>query len=310
MLSRSLYSSLPPSRSASGCSPSTKPSISTRGRSKPSARRLTGAKALQGSSASSPSTITPPTATTENSFQFQPIRIYPAQMKLLLAFTPSHFPLPVGLGPAAFTSPKSSQTHDELFTLPPPPSPASIFENTKTATMSPSTGYDQPPLPSSSRGSVISDHLHLMSCFSRPSLSHHLGDEAPVSSRNALLSEFDGDTFLTRSLASASVKTRLGMENDWETVLSKLSSSSLPKFGKQVELKDAESKIDVDNAVMDLNAMLSKMEMTGRGRKKRTLDEGWVNMDSVKRKRQKKMSKHKYKKRRKATRAQRKRLGK
>jgi len=101
------------------------------------------------------------------------------------------------------------------------------------------------------------------------------------------------------------------------------------------------SQADLDSAVEDLDALLERMEMdearsrpslrmrrrdvarrsVAFHRQGRLVDirlarrslgehEEMVEMDSVKRKRKKKISKHKYKKRRKATRAERKKLGK
>jgi hypothetical protein len=81
-------------------------------------------------------------------------------------------------------------------------------------------------------------------------------------------------------------------------------------------------KAKMDDVLQGVEALLGRLSITEQGRSVGAsagpmsgetdmgLGEDVIEMDSVKRKRKKKISKHKYKKRRKATRAQRKRLGK
>ena len=106
---------------------------------------------------------------------------------------------------------------------------------------------------------------------------------------------------LSRVLAHASVSSRLSAEKSWDSVLDHLSGAATSQA--TVEAQTA----GVDAAVDGLNALLGQIAIRAKGEKRRARwaarvmakSQGAVEMDSVKRKRQKKISKHKYKKRRK-----------
>ncbi|WVQ71377.1 hypothetical protein IAR50_000907 [Cryptococcus sp. DSM 104548] len=109
--------------------------------------------------------------------------------------------------------------------------------------------------------------------------------------------QMDGGS-ITAFLESRSKDLARVNESEWNKVMAMMDGKLLSEQKvEKVEKKD----ISLDEVVGDLEGILAKMEMG---------EADQVNMDSVKRKRRKKISKHKHKKRRKATRALRKRLGK
>ena len=94
---------------------------------------------------------------------------------------------------------------------------------------------------------------------------------------------------LARLLGRAGVSYRLSASTEWERTLTRLGERKLP----------AESREDVQSAVEDLHVALGRMGIAEAHRGEE--DSQGMRLDSVKRKRRKKMSKHKYKKRRKVS---------
>ena len=102
-------------------------------------------------------------------------------------------------------------------------------------------------------------------------------------------------------IAAAGVKWSLTPELEWEKTLARLSTpaSSITESERasrsevqaqdHIEASANESKASVNDAVTGLEALLDKLNMSQ------------VDMTSVKRKRKQKISKHKYKKRRKVS---------
>jgi hypothetical protein len=166
---------------------------------------------------------------------------------------------------------------DTLFTPPPRPS----------------------PVPELSRASdnVLGDHQSVLSALSHPVNVHHLGQT--TSMHPNLQSEVEGDTVLARMIAEAGVKWRLTPELEWERTLAQLSKPAVEvspnairtevQAQDNVEASTKASQASVDDAVNGLEALLDKLNMSQ------------VDMTSVKRKRKQKISKHKYKKRRKVS---------
>jgi len=138
-----------------------------------------------------------------------------------------------------------------------------------------------------------------------------------------------------RVLAEADVKHQLSAEWAFESTLAKLGDKSAKKEESGVVVDTQAGKEDMEAALKGLDGVLERLDLgmaVGSGRSKDLGGKGMqievkviriggnggeievedmgVMLDSVKRKRKKKISKHKYKKRRKETRAQRKRLGK
>ncbi|GHJ90399.1 hypothetical protein NliqN6_6801 [Naganishia liquefaciens] len=131
-------------------------------------------------------------------------------------------------------------------------------------------------------------------------------------------------------------------DNAWETVLQKMHAvqATTTTSTTTTTTRGESSETDITTAVTAVESLLSRLGLGSHGGKSSSFRRGtstrrlgrlstrgakgarmsaigrdvaWeemVWMDSVKRKRQKKISKHKYKKRRKATRAERKKLGK
>lgn len=300
---RRLYSSACSSARASrSAEASTSSSAGSRGRVKPSwnlgARVSSRTKQAQGE--------TPKRAKgkdvgvqASNGEKFQPIRLYPEQLSLHRAFTPPHLPLPVNMGTLQYKTASKSvvPAGAELFKRPPPPSPVE-FLSTPPPAPSTSSSMSSSSLPPS----AMTDHLTVISSLAHPSLTHHLGPFSPFSSEASLRAmALEPELHLSRVLAHASVSSRLSAEKSWESVLDHLSGSAASQAA--VEAQTA----GVDAAVDGLNALLGQIEIKAKGERRRARwaarviakREGRVQMDSVKRKRQKKISKHKYKKRRK-----------
>ncbi|KAL7422111.1 hypothetical protein Q5752_002754 [Cryptotrichosporon argae] len=139
--------------------------------------------------------------------------------------------------------------------------------------------------------SVAAEHSAVLSALSHPALTHHLGAPSPFAAPAALDALAEAETFdpsarLTRLLADAQAK--------WSVGPSAADAAPTPAAPATA----AETQAELDAAVGALEAVMAR------------LGDAHIEMDSVKRKRKKKINKHKYKKRRKATRAERKRLGK
>lgn len=166
---------------------------------------------------------------------------------------------------------------------------------------------------------ALGDHEAVVSALRHPSHAHHLGEVGTAHQIKKPDADED-DAVLARTLAEAGVRWRLSNETVWEEVLGKLSgvgekedaamenaseivvkselasSSSaitpLRQSGQAVKANATQNKGSVDEAVAGLNDLLAKLDME---------DKDVVQMDSVKRKRKKKISKHKYQKRRKVS---------
>jgi hypothetical protein len=200
---------------------------------------------------------------------FQPVTLYPFQAGLHISLTPRHMPLPVHLGTKPYLEPKSGSEAratgtDTLFQRPATPSP---LEGVELSGPSP-----------------LGQHLSLTKALSHPSLAHHLGRPVPKSSLRAL--DVDSDLRVEEILDTAATAHAEAAEDAWNAVLSKLG----------IQLAEtticATEQANIDSAIADLNGLLARLEST---------DGDAVHMDSVQRKRKKKMNKHKFKKRRKVS---------
>jgi hypothetical protein len=165
----------------------------------------------------------------------------------------------------------------------------------------------------------LGDHLQVTSSLSHPSLQHYLGDVSPFRTPSSAVEGnadgalFDDEAFLPRTLAEAGVRNRLAGEWAWQETLAHLSGSSSTRLPggaasiAEVSQQAAQGREEVEAAVADLAGLLERLDTPARGRKRLSvatrsgmgMGEEVVRMDSVKRKRKKKISKHKYKKRRK-----------
>ena len=214
---------------------------------------------------------------------FTPVHLYPVQAALHLSFTPPHLPLPINLGARMYTTtPSSSDTFnpDNLFKAPPRPSPVpELIRKSENA---------------------LGDHQSVISALSHPVNIHHLGNTSASTLPN-LRSEIEGDTVLARMIAAAGVKWSLTPELEWEKTLGRLSNPSQVDVSNSttsrtdvqsqetVEASAKANEASVVDAVTGLEALLDKLNLSQ------------VDMTSVKRKRKQKISKHKYKKRRKVS---------
>jgi hypothetical protein len=223
---------------------------------------------------------------------FTPVHLYPVQAALHLSFNPPHMPMPANLGARMYTTaPSSDQSPfniDSLFASPrrPSPVPELLMES----------------------DNVLGDHQSVLSALSHPVNIHHLGASSG-SLPPSLRTEGEGDTVLARMMAEAGVKWRLSPEAEWEKTLSRLSkahasatakadaskselSETRTEIQSQDELKASATKKEasVNDAVTGLEALLDKLDLGLQ-----------IDMTSVKRKRKQKISKHKYKKRRKVS---------
>ncbi|WWC85225.1 uncharacterized protein L201_000084 [Kwoniella dendrophila CBS 6074] len=253
--------------------------------------------------------------------EFKPIHLYPEQFKLHYTFTNPNYPLPLNLGTSIYTLPRKTPSSklnvEDIFDKPLPPNPVNALKR------------------KSKVQNGLNDHMRVLSNLSHPSLLHHLGGHIDPWSTSPLSSnlQYDNELNLSNQLSNKLNEMKETNDNSWNQVLAKLE-------GKQMKEIKHESKMDVEKVekkdanlseVVDgLNSVLSKLGLSSsssctttsnsRGRKNVSvlcqeeeidlLGEQGIFLDSVKRKRKKKISKHKYKKRRKATRALRKRLGK
>jgi hypothetical protein len=111
---------------------------------------------------------------------------------------------------------------------------------------------------------------------------------------------------LSRHLAELSMKNRLEVEASWQDVLTRLGDRPVDTVtaGGRV---NTDERLDMENAVGELNALLTRLDRRKTRRSpgrmvEVTGPEGEVEvvwMDSTRRKRRKKITKHKYRKRRK-----------
>lgn len=140
--------------------------------------------------------------------------------------------------------------------------------------------------PSSEGMSALTEHLRVVS--SQPVLSdaemeHQLFGTPEM--------EFSSITALLEN-KSASLKTR--NEHEWQDVLAMMEGKAHGKIGTAGEKENVQmgsKDADLNQVVGELAGVLARLEMDGED----------VSMDSVKRKRRKKISKHKHKKRRKVS---------
>ncbi|KAK8870018.1 hypothetical protein IAR55_000588 [Kwoniella newhampshirensis] len=258
--------------------------------------------------------FTHPTPALNHVNEFRPIQLYPEQFKLHTTFTHPAHPLPLNLGTHIYTTPRQPSTTpiaEDLFSPPPPPNPARSLIT-----------------PSRATANGLSDHFKVVTTLSHPSLVQHLGGFEPSlyfgGAAEGQELEFGG---ITGTLGYKSAELKEQNEKDWQAILTQFSPkpSSASTTTTTTAAKEAESDAELSEVVNSLNAMLSNLGMSSaRGRRANVvrslnsqmmeedlgLGEETMQMDSTKRKRKKKISKHKYKKRRKATRALRKRLGK
>lgn len=306
MILRRFGLTLPTRRSASSlsASPSTpshprKPYLSTRGRLKPlrgvsvgtrlSAARLSRSsgddKGKEGTDLRQTRGRRKPTFSRtiiqhpeQAQYSFEPVRLYPVQVALHIALNPPHMPLPVHLGTTHYQSTHAPVSTSDPFTKP------HISESTMSAqlaSMEPSTsGYRE--------------HLNVLDALP-PHLTPLPSDESP-----SFRSESDFPADLARTLAEAGVRNRVTSEYDWARVLTHL--------GENSSIAVSDSRGEIDEAVASLQTLLSRLNTKGRCGRSRMIavvgpegEEEWVRMDSTQRKRRKKITKHKYKKRRKVS---------
>ncbi|EJT47012.1 hypothetical protein A1Q1_04255 [Trichosporon asahii var. asahii CBS 2479] len=181
-----------------------------------------------------------------------------------------HMPLPVPLGVSHYAK-----------KLPEAP----LFE-------APKLGNPLAELPKTS--SMVGDHLAVTSALAHPALSSNLGSFAPRS----FVVDVNADAHVASDLEKAAEAVKTQADFEWELIMSNLGAGS--RRVAEVEKVDEAAMKD---ALAGLDGLLARMSVE-------TEQDFEVSMDSVRRKRQKKMSKHKHKKRRKANRAERKRLRK
>ena len=150
--------------------------------------------------------------------------------------------------------------------------------------------------------SAMRDHLKVTSAFSHPALWTSLYGPERQGWRGARFSnEEDGEVFLARAMGEAGVRSRLGGEKEWNDVLARLGDGSSKTEVAEIlegsrpvsaflQPVSGQAQADVQGAVDGLQALLGRLDV---------VENDEVRMDSVKRKRKKKISKHKYRKRRK-----------
>lgn len=206
---------------------------------------------------------------------FQPVSLYPSHAGLHLSLTPSHMPLPLNLGVKGYLAPAEAGSLTSLFEGPSKPAPSKA-------------------LPAVTASSTLGEHISLSRAFAHPALAHHLGSEASHGSLTFLPLD---DSAVNSTLEAARMRHTDAATNAWEATLSRLGQD---KLLAPVDNTAEQSKID--DALASLDGLLARLDASA--------SDEHVSLDSVKRKRKKKINKHKYKKRRKATRALRKRLGK
>ncbi|OCF55133.1 hypothetical protein L486_07244 [Kwoniella mangroviensis CBS 10435] len=218
---------------------------------------------------------------------FRPIYLYPEQFKLHYTFTPSHHPLPLNMGTAIYTHPRhptstKSAELEDIFSKPSGPDPTKSLRRTTK--------------------SGLGDHHRVLSNLSHPELLHHLGGMVDPWTAHQIQS--DTGSGLEAILSSKLNELKESSKKEQEQLERIISASeatdssrgSIQSKGEvEVNTKDA----NLDEVVGGLNDVLAKMGLSGST--KETVQEDGVMLDSVKRKRKKKISKHKYKKRRKVS---------
>lgn len=199
--------------------------------------------------------------------EFRPIYLYPEQFKLHHAFTHPAHPLPLHLGTKIYTSPtfasRPDGAGDDLFAEPVMKIPSSTVEGEGV--------------------NALTEHLRVVS--SQPILLNNAEMEHQLFGTPEM--EFSSISALLEN-KSASLKAR--NEQEWQEVLAMMERKSESLAVEKENVQAGGSKdADLNQVVGELASVLARLEM----------DEKNVNMDSVKRKRRKKISKHKHKKRRK-----------
>lgn len=257
---------------------------------------------------------------------------------LHLGLTPAHLPLPIPLG----TEQYFSQQGERYSPVPIP----SQWSNAQLGPFDPSI-QDQTILHGDidamvkANGSAVdsfqtslSDHLHVMFALARPGRMQHLATHVDAGFFDANSPTLSSR--LNSAVNEAGAKNSLAAEKEWNDVLARLGEGAQMNADAAAVAGSVEAEVlkvaqaergAVDSAVSDLNALLGELELeetraiaggrkrAGTGRMMCVVDgdegeEEWIRMDSTRRKRKKKINKHKFKKRRKAQRALRKKLGK
>lgn len=213
---------------------------------------------------------------------WNPAPLYPFQAGLHMGLN-GHMPLPVPLGVSHYAN---KLPESALFEAPKPENPLAEL---------------------SSSGSSVGDHLAVTSALAHPALSSNLGSFAPRS----FVLDVNADAHVASDIEAAANAIKAKADLEWETIMFNLGASA-----RRVAEVEKVDEVAMKDALAGLDGLLARMSV---GTEENFFD---VSLDSVKRKRKKKMSKHKYKKRRKvsfyitieltsqATRAERKRLGK
>jgi hypothetical protein len=173
-------------------------------------------------------------------------------------------PLPVHIGTKGYLSPEAAQA-DELFSRPAAPS---LLEGVQLSAASP-----------------IAEHLGLTQAFAHPALAHHLGRNAAALSTV----DVDADMRVESLLSAAAAKHADAASDAWAAALERLGAKATEPTVSAAE------QASIDDAIAGLNGLLARLETAD-------VEDEFVRMDSVRRKRKKKMNKHKYKKRRKVSR--------
>jgi hypothetical protein len=248
-------------------------------------------------------------------YSFRPVPLYPMAFHTHLALNPPHMPIPANLGTSIYTqtrktSPSSSSSiAEDLFSVPPPPSPLRKLNRAQAKSQT-----------------AMSEHMSIISALSHPS---HLA-ALPTGFETLAAYPLGAGTgeveeHLARTLAEAETKNQILAEREFAKAMEMLQgkgSEAQSQGASAASVGEDAQKAKMDDVLQGVEALLGRLSITEQGRSVGAsagpmsgetdmgLGEDVIEMDSVKRKRKKKISKHKYKKRRKATRAQRKRLGK
>lgn len=241
-------------------------------------------------------------------YTFRPVPLYPAAFHAHLAFNPPHLPIPSNLGTAIYSQPRKPSSSDrsstdDIFSVPQPPSP---FRKLARA--------------QSKAQTAMTEHMAIISALSHPSHLSALptGFEA-LSASAATMGMPDVEEHLARTLAEAETKNQILAERDFTKAMDMLEGAVAAQEdvnvqakaeGAEVEDVQGQAQAQMQDVLQGVEALLGRLNVSAKEMDVADMGEDVIEMDSVKRKRKKKISKHKYKKRRKATRAQRKRLGK
>ena len=244
-------------------------------------------------------------------YTFRPIPLYPAAFHSHLAFNPPHLPIPANLGTAIYSQPRrtpsasapsassTSNSAEDLFSAPPPPSPLRKLGRAQAKSQT-----------------AMTEHMSIISALSHPAHLAALPTGFETLAATPLgMGMGDVEEHLARTLAEAETKNQILAERDFakamEVLEGKGQAQKQDEASKQVDVGQ-EGQVQMDEVLQGVEALLGRLTASAGADAQvdMGMGEDVVEMDSVKRKRKKKISKHKYKKRRKATRAQRKRLGK